>query len=217
MKKLILWTAITFCGTTTPFYAQAFDGLSANIAVTNNYLWRGVTQTQDSAAVSGGIDYDFNNGFSVGTWASNVEFDDDSHTEVDLYANYGFDLGGATLDLGYIYYGYPDADDSDFSEVNLTLSWNVLSIGVSTLADSDWQSDFGDDTYIEANLAFELTNGIELGFHLGSYDFDSGTDYQDYNVSLAKNGFSFMVSKVSENSMDDDIKVVISYSMDIDF
>ena len=44
--------------------AQAQD-FSANIGVTNNYIWRGVTQTDDDFAVQGGADVEFGNGFSL--------------------------------------------------------------------------------------------------------------------------------------------------------
>ena len=40
---------------------------SANAAASSNYIWRGLTQTENKAAVSGGIDYASDNGFYVGT------------------------------------------------------------------------------------------------------------------------------------------------------
>ena len=48
--------------------------LSANIGVASNYYFRGITQTDDGAAVSGGIDYNHESGFYVGTWMSNIDF-----------------------------------------------------------------------------------------------------------------------------------------------
>ena len=48
--------------------------VTANAAVTNNYIWRGVTQTQDQAAVQGGVDWAGGPGFYAGTWLSNVDF-----------------------------------------------------------------------------------------------------------------------------------------------
>ena len=44
--------------------AQA--GLSATIGATSNYLWPGVTQTNDKAVISGGIDYDAESGVYAG-------------------------------------------------------------------------------------------------------------------------------------------------------
>lgn len=196
--------------------AMATEGLSANVAVGSNYLWRGVSQTDDGAAVSGGIDYASKSGFYIGTWVSNVDFGDDTNAEVDLYGGYGGSQGDFGYDVGYIYYGYPGGDDLNFSEVYASASWKYLSVGVSSLADADWDADFGDDIYLEANLTFEVSPGLELAFHVGNYDFDEGTDYTDYSVSLSKNGFSLMVSDVDEDLVSEDLQVVVSYSMDID-
>jgi uncharacterized protein (TIGR02001 family) len=196
--------------------AYADEGIVANVGVTNNYIWRGVTQTDDKPAVSAGIDYATDTGIYVGTWASNVDFGGDASTELDLYLGFANEVGEFSYDFGYVYYGYPDGDDIDFGEVYGSVGWNFISVGISTTAHSDWSSDFGDDIYIEANLTFEILGDIELGLHVGSYNFDDGLDYQDYNVSLSKSGFSFMLSQVSEDEIDEDYKVVVSYTHEID-
>jgi len=199
------------------FQAQADEGITANVGVTNNYLWRGVSQSDKKPAVSGGIDFTHNSGFYAGTWASNIDFGSDATTEADLYTGFASQIGDFSYDFGYIYYGYPDGDDLDFSEVMATATWNFLSLGVSTTAHSDWESDFGDDTYFELNLAFEVFKDVEFGMHLGSYDFNSGTDYLDYNMSLSKAGFSFMVSAVDEDEVDDEYSISISYTHEVNF
>ena len=60
---------------------------SANAAMTNNYLWRGLTQSINEAALQGGVDYADDSGFYIGTWASNVSYDsDDAYSyEHDIY------------------------------------------------------------------------------------------------------------------------------------
>ncbi|HEY0721869.1 MAG TPA: TorF family putative porin, partial [Gammaproteobacteria bacterium] len=50
----------------------AMAGASANVGATSNYVWRGITQTADGAAVSGGLDYSHDIGLYVGTWTSNT-------------------------------------------------------------------------------------------------------------------------------------------------
>src|SRR5690606_232212 len=62
-----------------PALAQDIDtgsggSLTANAAFSNNYIWRGLTQTMNEPAISGGVDYAADNGFYVGTWASNVSY-----------------------------------------------------------------------------------------------------------------------------------------------
>jgi len=207
-------------GLSAAFYystvANATEGLSANIGVTNNYIWRGITQTDDKPAVSGGIDYATTMGLYIGTWVSNVDFGDDASTELDLYLGFANEVGEFSYDLGYIYYDYPDGKDINFGEVYGALGWNFISVGVSTTAHSDWSADFGDDIYIEADLSFEILGDVELGLHAGSYNFNDALDYQDYNISLSKSGFSFLVSQVSKDEIDDDYIVVVSYTHDID-
>lgn len=50
---------------------------SANVGAVSNYIWRGVSQTQDGAAVQGGLDYAHESGFYAGLWASNVDFNNE--------------------------------------------------------------------------------------------------------------------------------------------
>ena len=199
---------------TTP--SHAVEGLSANAAVTSNYVWRGMTQTDDQAAVSGGIDYVSKSGFYVGTWASNVDFGDDTSAEIDVYGGYTFDAGDIGFDVGYIFYGFPGGGDADVSEVYASASWEFLTVGAYVTADSEAGADFGDDFYLYADLAFEISEGLELGFHYGLADFDDGSDRSDYGVSLSKNGFTFSITDVDDNAVEPNMLVAVSYSIDFD-
>ncbi|MBL0710766.1 MAG: hypothetical protein JJV99_07120, partial [Colwellia sp.] len=216
MKKTLLSIAMTSVLATTAFIstsASAVEGLSANAAATSNYLWRGVEQSGGDAAVSGGIDYADDSGFYVGTWASSLggesyELVDDElvggHSyELDLYAGFGGDISDSiSYDVGFIYYAYPDADDSDFSEVYCSVSFDALTVGVAVLTSSDAKNsdgsdiDAGDSIYANADYAFDLGNELELALHLGSYSGDvlGEDEYIDYGVSLSKSGFTFGAS-----------------------
>jgi uncharacterized protein (TIGR02001 family) len=55
--------------------------ISANIGVVSNYMWRGVTQTLDGAAVQGGLDFTHESGFYAGTWASNIDWNDEGSSQ----------------------------------------------------------------------------------------------------------------------------------------
>ena len=82
--------------------------LSANIGVVSNYLWRGITQTDDKPAIQGGLDYSHSSGFYAGTWLSNVDFNLDENNpsaEVDLYLGYTNSIvEDLTYSLKGIYY-----------------------------------------------------------------------------------------------------------------
>ena len=229
MKKALWKVALASALISSTFVstqASAVEGLSANVGLSSNYLWRGVTQTDDAAAISGGIDYASETGFYAGTWASNVDFGDDASYELDFYFGFGGDLGdsGVGYDVGYIYYAYPDSAESDsdneydFGEVYGSLSYSYFSVSASYGVNNDDGAEWADSAlYISGDAAFEIADGLELGLHVGNYSFDDDYDdgdYTDYGVSLSKNGFTFAVSDTDMDN--DDIKFVVSYSIDID-
>lgn len=151
--------------------------MSANIGAVSNYLFRGVTQTLDSAAIQGGIDFEDASGFYAGTWVSNVDFDDETGYELDLYLGFaGEAANGIGYDVGYVYYAYPDAPDSiDFGEIYGEISYEMFYAGLAYTINSDNDDglfDSGDIYYyIGANLA--LPEDFSLGLTLGYYDFDA--------------------------------------------
>ncbi len=204
--------------------AQAVEGLSANVGATSNYLWRGVSQTDDAAAISGGIDYDSGVGFYAGSWASNIDFGDDASYELDLYLGFAGDMGDFSYDVGYLYYAYPDSaefdgdNEYDFGEVYGSLGYGAFSVTANYGVNSDDGADITEEAlYLSGDAAFEVSEGLELAFHVGSYMYDDkydDDDYVDYSVSLSKSGFTFTLSDTDID--DDDVKAVISYAVDID-
>jgi len=218
MKKALLTIVLPVLAlTSTPsFDANAVDGLSANVAATSNYLWRGLEQTNGNSAISGGIDYANNNGFYVGTWVSNAEWSDDMTYEIDLYGGFTGETDTFSYDVGFVHYAYPDsAEDVDFTEVNASISFGVLSFGYAVLADAEG-ADFGDDSYISATAEFEVASEINLAFSIGAGtdEFYAGESFVNYGATLSKNSFTFGVSKTDIDQ--DDTKFYIAYAIDID-
>lgn len=203
----------------------AIEGLSANVGLTSNYLWRGVSQTDDKPAVSGGIDYAMDSGWYAGAWVSNVDFGDDASHEFDWYFGYGGELGnGLSYDLGYIYYAYPDSAESDssneydFAEVHTSLSFSNFTLGANYGVNNDDGAEWADGAlYVSLDAEFEVADGLSLAFHAGSYRFKDAFDagnYSDYGFSLSKNNFTL---GLSDTNMDnDDVKFYLSYAIAID-
>ncbi len=162
--------------------------LSANLGVASNYYFRGVTQTDDQAAISGGLDYAHESGFYLGTWASNVDFGGKDDVEVDLYAGFGNDIGdtGFNYDLSVWYYWYPGAGgdqqggELDYTEVSGSLGWEWLTGTIAYTVDSETDDDVpfsdGDIYYgLSADLPVEY-EGFTPSLFVGFYDFDSDGD-----------------------------------------
>jgi len=236
MKKHIIAAAAALCSAGIALPGHAGD-LSANAAVTNNYIWRGLTQTENEAAVQGGIDYADDSGFYVGTWVSNVNYGagDVFSYEHDVYAGYAFSAGGLDFDLGYLYYNYDDEANFDFAEVYGTVGMGGFSFTANLLAHTeadevgDQDFGFGEAIYLSADYGFEVAEGLELGLHVGYHDGDfaeafngNDGDYYDYNISLSKGGFSFMISDTNVSGGadapefdNDSPKFVLSYAVDM--
>lgn len=92
-----------------------------------------------------------------------------------------------------------------------------MSLGLSTLADSDLGQEFGDCNYVEAAYEFPLPNEASLGLHAGYYRIKNSTNNKDFSVSLDWKGFSFMVSTLKgDESLEDDL-ISLSYSRSFEF
>jgi uncharacterized protein (TIGR02001 family) len=210
--------------------------LTANAAVSNNYIWRGLTQTMNDAAVSGGLDFAADNGFYIGTWASNVSYapGDEFSYEHDVY--FGFAGGDkVTYDFGYLYYNYDDVAEFDFGEIYATIGFGNFSISAFVLANTEADEGpgqdfgFGKAHYLSLDYALPLRNDIELAFHAGRHsgDFNEAFngvpgDYVDFGISLSKAGFSFTITKtdlqrnVADGLDNGSVKFVVGYSIDFD-
>ncbi|MFT5758675.1 MAG: hypothetical protein ACI9LM_003423 [Alteromonadaceae bacterium] len=222
MKKSFISIALIslFASTTfTSTQTLAVEGLSANVGMTSNYLWRGLEQTNGAAAISGGIDYAADSGFYIGTWASNADWADGMTYELDVYGGFGGNISETvSYDIGFIYFAYPDetTGNADFSEIYANLSFNALTIGVAVLTDAEG-ADFGDSIYASADYAFSFANEAEVTLHIGSYSGDWLTeDSIDYGINLSKSGFTIGASATNLDGAPGDMKVYVSYAIDID-
>ncbi|MFC3122970.1 TorF family putative porin [Agaribacter flavus] len=221
MKKFAKLTLVAATLSASLMASQsALAEVSANIGATSNYLWRGVSQSSDSASVSGGLDYAAESGFYAGTWVGSLG--DGAGAETDFYLGFGGESGSFAYDVGYIYYAYTDLDDSDFGEVYFNGSVGNFGFGVAYTVNS--QVDDGsafDSGDIYASISYggiALGNEFELGLTAGSYMFDADGEGGDYDYShvqidIAKGDFTFSVSKAQDEGIaDGDLKFVASWS-----
>lgn len=152
---------------------------SANMALTSNYVWRGLTQTGDSAAIQGGIDLGYK-GFYVGTWASNVKYlGYETSMELDLYGGYKGELAGIGYDIGYLAYNYPNSASAlNFQEAYFGLNKNIgnLGLNVKYYLSTNAQSDCKKLDYYEVGATYALPYEFSLGATYGDYQ-DTGSNY----------------------------------------
>ncbi|WP_158771265.1 TorF family putative porin [Paraglaciecola sp. L1A13] len=235
MKKTVLALALT--SATLIASAPSYAEVTANASVTSNYIWRGLTQTTNDAAVQGGIDYANESGFYVGTWVSNVNYgaDDVYSYEHDMYFGFSGESGDITYDVGYLYYNYDSEANFDFAEVYGSVGYGGLSATLSLLAHTEADEGEGRDygfaqaSYISVDYGMPVLNGAELGLHVGYHQGDFAEDfngvpdgYADWGVSIAKDGFSFAVTgtDLDDTGADaydnDSIKFSVGYGVDFE-
>lgn len=195
--------------------------VSANIGVVSNYFFRGFSESDGGAAVQGGLDYEADSGFYVGTWASNVDFGDETSYELDLYLGFANEFAnGVGYDVGYLYYAYPDAPGSaDFGEIYGELSFGIFSVGAAYVVnDSSDSALSNDDLYYYAGLGYDLVNDYSLGFLVGRTAFDDSEreNYTHFTGSLAKateamGEFSFNLEY--EDTFNEDLKAWVGWTL----
>lgn len=214
--------------------AQALD-LSGNVGVTSNYIWRGKTQTDDQAAVQGGVDLGTDVGLYVGTWVSNVDFGGDKGYEMDWYGGFAGDLGSFGYDVGVITYRYPVQDDLNFTEVYGGGSYSftdALSAGAMVYYTVSSEAGGDDENlYYTGNLDYKLDEfaavlkEVNLGAYVGRYDFDDSNveDYTHWGLKIAKGtdygDFSFAYDQTDDDktsSKDDDPRFTATWSFAVD-
>jgi uncharacterized protein (TIGR02001 family) len=191
--KLSLIAALAVSAITTSAMAEV--EVSANMGATSNYIWRGMTQTNNSAAIQGGFDVDFGQGLYLGTWGSNVSWtnDNDNSFEADFYGGYAGEAGGIGFDIGAIQYAYPNVTDANnFAEVYLGLSKDFGSgFGVSGMYSKGVKAPTGatkvDDWTVGATTGLGMD--VELALNYGDYD----TVGTRYSAGLSKSFGKFDV------------------------
>jgi uncharacterized protein (TIGR02001 family) len=216
MKTKILtmafMAAAAFVGAAAPASADGEETASpwsATLAVTSDYRFRGISQTDTGVAVQGSIDFASETGLFAGVWASNLDFLDpgDTSIEVDLYAGYAHAFSEATTGtIKVVYYAYPDQDnllpDYDYWEFigSLAHDFGGASIAAEIAYSPDFFGEVGDAVALTGTLGVPLCDklwffdgGLAASAHLGHQWFDEPLliDYLYYDLGLSASAGMF--------------------------
>ncbi|MBI1686486.1 TorF family putative porin [Caulobacter hibisci] len=165
--------------------------LSYNVGIASDYVFRGVSQTQEDPQVFGGVDLGYGIGYA-GVWASNVDFGtSDPSIEVDLYGGIKPTVGDATLDFGVLYYGYSEdkgltPGKFSYTELKAAVSKPVgkVTLGAAVYWSPEWPGDLGSATYAEVNGSVPLSEKFSLSAALGKQSIEDAADYTTWNVGV---------------------------------
>jgi uncharacterized protein (TIGR02001 family) len=175
--------------------APAPSPITGNLTIASDYRFRGISQTYTGPAIQGGVDYAHASGIYLGNWNSNVSsilFAGGSGIEMDFYGGYKKSFGDFGLDVGTIYYYYPNAEfnvntgsaggSSKFDnwEVYIGGSWKWISAKFYYALDNY----FGLDN-VQAGEGFFVNKNT--GALLGAKGDSKGTTYLDLTATYPVN------------------------------
>ena len=211
------WAGHAFAQTTPPAPADApataapapdwtFTG---NVGLFSEYVFRGVSQTNEKPAIQGGFDLGHKSGFYVGTWASNISWLSDAtpgvsaSMEWDMYGGFRGPLyGDLGYDVGLLYYYYPGTyPGNGYTKPNtlegyVGLTWKFLSLKYSYSFDDKtfgFPDSRGSD-YIDLTANYDVIDKVNdvigkvtLTGHVGHQRYKHFDDYSytDWKVGAS--------------------------------
>ncbi len=184
---------------------------SATLSFTTDYVFRGVSYSNEDPAIQGSFDYAHPSGLYLGVWGSNWD-GGDSHVEIDPYVGFAGELfEGLGYDLCVFYYNYPGADDDDaewnYFEGHVGLSYTFAdmpltpTVGVGFDYSPDYSAEDGKALYGSGSLDVVLPAEIGLSLECGHQNVEgdkstSGFNWTHWRIGISKEikGFGFDVS-----------------------
>lgn len=159
-----------------------------NVGATTDYVFRGVSQTDEDFQVYGGADLTAGQ-FYAGVWASNVDFYDSTDAEVDVYAGFKPTVGPVSLDLGAVYYGYVNAPSgADYGYAELKAAGSVAAgpatVGAAVFYSPDFFGSVDEAVYYEVNGAIPLSDKVSVSGALGHQALEGPGDYNTWNLGV---------------------------------
>jgi uncharacterized protein (TIGR02001 family) len=180
--------------------------LSANTTFTTDYVFRGISQTDENPAVQGGFELAYGV-FYLGAWGSNVDFgaglnragisEPVADLEIDWYGGVRPEWKGISFDLGVFYYTYPDGLESsklDYVEFGTAASYTfferlTLSVTNWWTPENSGQTGYNDVLEGSASYAFDKVSiftpslSALIGRQWGD-ESAGGYDYTYWNAGL---------------------------------
>jgi uncharacterized protein (TIGR02001 family) len=190
MRKSLITTAVlgAFAAPSFVFAAEAAPApdltVAYNVGLYSQYIFRGLTQTNNKPALQGGVDLTHSSGLYLGAWGSNISWLTDGtgagetkyyksggSLELDIYGGYRYTFGsGLGIDIGALQYYYPGTRDRAFPKANTTEIYGALSYG-----------------WVQAKLS-EVVSDAAWGFGKVSTDTNTssarGTYYAELNATI---------------------------------
>ena len=208
MKKSLIALALVGAFAAPAFAADAAPAehtFTGNFTLASNYIFRGISQSQNKPALQGGFDYAHSSGLYAGTWASNVAWVGDtgfktgSSMEWDFYAGFkGAIADDLSYDVGVLQYYYPGdripgMPNTDSTEVYGAITWKFLTLKDSyTVSPNLFGWNAGEKSrgsnYLDLTATYDLGEGWGVSAHIGRQTIKNlgVASYTDWKIGVTK-------------------------------
>lgn len=184
-------------------------GLTGYVDVTSDYKFRGISQNSRDPAPQGSLNLTGPDGFYVGTWLSQIDFNpgsgSDPYLEMDIYGGKHTDLWGVDWNIEPYYYSYPAADvpagtsAPDYFELinQLTKTVGPVSLTATWAWSPNLAYDGGTGNYVAGTASFTVNDWLSISGNLGhqwaqgaKYVGSSDYTYADIGATATYKGFA---------------------------
>jgi len=214
------------------FSHSCIADVSITTSIVSDYLFNGLSQTEGRPTLQASIDYENNNGWYAGTFASGVDYGEGTHYEIDFYGGYAGDVSETiSFDIGaaaYTYYGSSVASEVNYNEVYGSLDYNASRLQVWYT--NDYFGSSARHVIVAVSHSIEVSENLSLlllidrSVSLDSEQFEWDTndnDYVHYKVEAAFEWLSLFWTLGLEKSdvdYDDGLKVLLtsSFTFEVD-
>jgi uncharacterized protein (TIGR02001 family) len=194
----LLLPALFACGAC----AAAHAGPGGSLAITSDYVLRGISQSDGSPVLQGDVHWTLPSGWSTGLWGSQLRFKPRAATsELGAYLQWqgtvsgDFDAGAACTH--YAYLNDPRPVSYDYDELAVSLAWRdqvylaaTWTPRLNLYSAADGLASNREVYTLEASWHRTLRPRFDLNVGLGFYD-PQGVDYASYAYGNATLGWHY--------------------------
>lgn len=187
--SLIAATAAVAIGTAAQAEGRPLN-LAFNVGAASDYVFRGVSQTDENPELFAGVDGTLGDIGYVGAWVSNVDFNNGTDLEYDIYGGIKPKVGPVSLDLGVIRYGYTDQPSGSHETYLEYKAAGSVPVGPATIGAAAYYSHqffghTGEALYYEVNGSVPIPNSkFSVSGALGRQKVEGPADYTTWNAGI---------------------------------
>ncbi|HEY6630536.1 MAG TPA: TorF family putative porin [Rhizobiaceae bacterium] len=196
-----------------------FD-IAIGVAFTNDYVSRGITNSNSEPAIQGYIEPSIQLGDSnsayVNVWSSNVDYGEGFEgAEIDVAAGMRPEFGPLSLDVGYVHYFYtPKHVSPDYGEVFAKADYNFndkFTIGGRVFFAPDYNDSGSSGTWLAGGVRVPLPHDFSVYAGLGYQFFENPDAFEQFawlaGVSYSWKAITIDVRYWDTNLSDDECVV----------